>query len=292
MTKQKRERKEEKFIEKKVPVAFTPPVGKISHLHLYYQAFRTIDKQFGMTIILDIAYLLTIFGLLLLFFALLKAVLLPVATALLSILGLFTVIDPTAQMTGAAETTILQNLSAIKWFYVKATALLIATIFTFFGVTSLYKAFIWLHITKQKQTVQYLKKFVGMNMLWQALWLITAIIIFLGFTVKAAALTLTLELFAYMYFTPFFRSQLTEKHSLKQAYKETIVLGAKKFKHFAIPICLMFITVVFAWMLGVMLITIVAPFALLLFAMAFIVLATAWIRFYFYVITKKVLDTK
>ncbi len=274
---------------KKIPVHFTPPpAGKISHLHLYFDAFRSMDKPFALTLLLDGAYLLAMFGLSLCLLALLKAVFLPLATALQSILGLFSVLGTNGQMSPAVEHVLSQNFSTIKWFYFKVGVILIGGLAIFFGVNSLYKAFIWLHLMKQKMTRTYLKKFVAINMSWQALWLFLAIVVFLGFTVKPAAIALSLELFAYIYFTSFFRAQLTEKHTLKQAYQETFVLGAKKFKHFAIPICMMFITVVFAWMIGVLVISALAPFALLLFGVVFLVLATAWIRLYFTMIHKKV----
>lgn len=281
---------------KKVPVQFTPPpAGKISHLHLYIQSFKSMDKSFGMTILLDAAYLLVMFGMFLLFLTILKAVFLPVATALQSILGLFSVIGSSGQINPAVESALSQNFSTIKWFYLKVAVIVLGSIAMFFGMNSLYKAFIWFHLTKQKMQMlnnkslqQYLKKFVAINMTWQLLWLFAAILVFLSFAVKAAAIALTIVLFAYLYFTPFFRAQLTEKHTLKQAYKETFVLGAKKFQHFAIPICVMFITVVFAWMLGVLLMTLLAPAAIVFFAIIFLVLATAWIRLYFRVIHKKV----
>ena len=276
--------------QKKVPVQLTSPAsGKISHLHLYVQAFKSMDKQFGMTLLLDAAYLLVIFVFLLALLALLKAIFLPVTTALQSILGLFSVISSSGQMPASVQTVLNQNFSTIKLFYLKVALVLVASITVFFAINSFYKAGIWLHLTKQKQTLAYLKKFVAVNMTWQLLWLVLASLMFLGFTVKIAAIALTVELCAYLYFTPFFRAQLTEKHTLKQTYKETFVVGTKKFRHFAIPICLMFVTVVFSWMLGVLLVTLLAPFAIVLFAIVFLILATAWIRLYFCVIHQKVM---
>ncbi len=268
--------------------------AKLSHLHLYYEAFK-IDKQFGMTVLLDAAYLFTLFGLFLLFLGILQAVLLPLAAALQYIFGLFmasTAIGANGAMNSAMEISLSKHVSTITWFYAKFALLVIVGIAVFLGINSLYKAFIWLHITKQKHTAQYLKKFVAINMTWQALWLLAAIIIFLGFTVKAAAAGLTILLFAYLYFTAFFRALLQEKHTMKKIYKETFVFGVKKFRHFTVPICMMFITIIFSWMIGVIILTIVAPFALFIFGMAFIILAVSWMRFYFYVVTKKVLKIK
>ncbi|MBI5697255.1 MAG: hypothetical protein HZC29_01875 [Thaumarchaeota archaeon] len=182
--------------------------GKISHLHLYIQSFKSMDKPFGMTILLDAAYLLVLFGLFLLFLIVLKAVFLPVATALQSILGLFSVIGSSGQINPAVQTALSQNFSTIKWFYFKAAMIILGSVAVFFGINSLYKPFIWLHLTKQKQTTAYLKKFVAINMTWQLIWLLAAIIIFLGLTVKAATIGLILLLFTYLYLTPFFRAQL------------------------------------------------------------------------------------
>lgn len=283
--------------QKKVPVQFAlPPPGKISHLHLYFQSFKSMNKAFAMTLLLDAAYLLVMFGMFILFLVLLKVIFLPLATALQSILGLFSVLGSSGEINPAMETVLTQNVSAIKWFYVKIVLVTLFCIGSFFAVNSLYKGFIWFHLftnkTNEKHSNEkqpYLKKFIGINFLWQLLWLFFAIIIFFVFTVKAATIALTIELFMYMYFTSFFRAQITEKHTLKQVYKETFVLGVKKFRHFAIPICMMFITVVFAWMLGVFFLTLLAPFTILLFAIILLVLATAWIRLYFSVIHQKVI---
>lgn len=260
-----------------------------SHLEKYKEAIN-LDRRFWMTVIFDFAYLITIFGIFLALLAALRILFLPLATALQSITGIFFAIGSSTDITPALEMSLEQSFNTILWFYIKSAILLFGTILLFFFLASLFKAYIWMHLKKQKHTLCYLKKFVIVNMLWQLIWLVVATILFFALPANIVAILLMLELLAYMYFTPFFRALLTEKHTIMQIYKETFIIGVRKLPRFIIPISLMLITVVFGMWFLVIIINLIAPSAFLLLGLLFIFIAVSWVRFYFYLITKHVTE--
>lgn len=259
----------------------------ISHLHWYKEAVTTLDKGFAMSVIFDFAYLLTVFGLFILLMFILKAILLPVAATLQSMLGILGAMPATGEMALPLQDALTEKADTLLWFYGKLAALIIAGTAIFLGVTSFYKAFIWMHIKNLPLHKKYIFSFVSKNMTWQALWLALAIIIFFALSVNFAAAFLMIELITYLYFTPFFRALLTEKHKMKEVYKETFVLGCKKFRHFIIPIIMMGITLLFSVWLFIILVRLIVPAAMMLIGVVLIFVAVSWSRYYFYIVTKK-----
>ncbi len=241
-----------------------------------------------MSVILDFAYFMTIFGLFLLTLFILRTLLLPVTATLQSLLALITTVPATGDMSISVQTALAEQADTILWFYIKLAALLICGTLLFLGVTSLYKAFIWMHLKKLPLTKKYLFAFISKNMTWQGLWLIVALFIFFFFSVNFAAAFLILELFAYLYFTPFFRAVLSEKHTMKESYKETFVLGFKKFRHFIVPMIMIVITFMFGLWLFVILVNLILPAAILIVVFVFVFVAVSWARFYFYTIAQKI----
>ncbi len=262
----------------------------ISHLHWYKEAVTTWNKGFAMSVIFDFAYLLTVFGLFILMMIILKAILLPVAAALQSILTIFGSIPTTGEMALPVQSALTEKADTLLWFYGKLAALIIAGTAIFLAVTSFYKAFIWMHIKNLPLRNKYIFSFVSKNMTWQALWLALAIIIFFTLSVNFAAAFLMIELVAYLYFTPFFRARVTEKHKMKEIYKETFVLGCKKCRHFIVPIIMMGITLLFSLWLFIILVKLIFPAAMMLSGIVFIFVAVSWSRFYFYIVTQKIYE--
>ena len=263
----------------------------ISHLHWYKEAVTTLDKGFAMSVIFDFAYLITLFGLFILLMVILKAILLPVAAALQAMLGILGAMPTTGEIGLPIQEALTEKTDTLLWFYGKLAVLIIAGTAIFFGVTSFYKAFIWMHIKNLPLHKKYIFSFVSKNMTWQALWLALAIIIFFALSVNFAAAFLMIELVAYLYFTPFFRAVLTEKHKMKEIYKETFIVGCKKFRHFIVPIIMMGITLMFSLWLFIILIKLIAPAAIMLLGIVLIFVAVSWSRFYFYVVAKKTIWT-
>lgn len=277
-------KKREKGVVKKAAKA-----AALSHFEKYIHAATKWDKGFWMSVIFDYAYLITLYGVFTLFLVLLQATSTPLWTAIISLARILFIIGPAGELSHGLETIVDTILNSLVSSVFLLTLLFLGALFVFLAITSLYKAYIWLHLTKQKHTLAYVRKFVIWNILWQLLWLAVAVIIFLGFTPAAAAAALFLELACYLYFTAFFRSLLTEKHTMKQLWKETFVLGSKKFPHFIIPGSLMLITVVFSMWIVIILMNLIAPFALSLVGLAlFIFVAFSWVRFYFYLNQKEV----
>ncbi len=258
----------------------------ISHTDLYYQSFRW-NRHFAMAVLLDFGYFITLLLALFCFFFVLQAVLTPAAFAMQSIIGLFSTMPSSGEISKIAEQTLEQNFMTLQWFYIKGLILAISTVSLFFVITSLYKAGVWLHMTEQKHTGRYFWRFLAASFLWQLAWLLAAGIIFFIFTPEFAAFFLMLELFLYLYFTPFVRMLFTEKHAPFTIYKEAIFEGVKKFRHFIIPSALMCITVIFSvWVF--LIIAGIIPVLLLLMGPVFVFLAITWTRFYFAVVAKKV----
>ncbi|MFA6888053.1 MAG: hypothetical protein WC254_00995 [Candidatus Woesearchaeota archaeon] len=259
---------------------------QISHKELYTQSFKW-NKSFVMTLLLDFGYFITFLIMLFCFFFILQTVLTPAAFAMQSIVGLFSTMSSSGEMNTIAEQTLQQNFLTLQWFYIKGFILIICAISFLFIMTSLYKAGIWLHISEQKHTGKYLWKFLRTSFLWQLIWLIVAIIIFFVFTAQFATFFLLLELFLYLYFTPFVRLLFTEKHTILNIYKEAFITGFKKFKHFIIPFTLMTITVIFSLWIFLFIAELI-PLLLILIGPILIFLAITWVRFYFVVVAKKV----
>ena len=260
----------------------------ISHLHWYKEAVTTLDKGFAMSVIFDFAYLITVFCLFILFMVILKAILLPVAAALQAMLGILGSMPATGEIGLPVQNALTEKADTLLWFYGKLAALIIAGTAIFLGVTSFYKAFIWMHIKNLPLHNKYIFSFVSKNMTWQALWLALALLIFFALSVNFAAAFLMIELAAYLYFTPFFRAVLTEKHKMKEVYKETFVLGCKKFRHFIVPIIMMAITLLFSLWLFIILVKLIVPAAMMLIGIVLIFVAVSWSRYYFYVVTQKI----
>lgn len=256
------------------------------HFNLFKQAFHW-DKTFAMTFIFDAAYCIAVLCFFFLFVVVAHFIVAPLFPALQTILAVFTQVGSSYNPT--TDTILTTEFDVISWFYIKAAFLLIGGLAGFFAVTSCYKAMIWLHLTKQNRTITYFKKFFFMNMTWQLLWFIVAVLIFFIFDVAPAAALLTTELIAYMYFTPFFRQQLTQWHSWKKLYKETFLFGITKLRKFIIPLFLMLITFVFSLWIIFIFGSLLSPAVLSIFFLLFIVFTITWVRFYFAIVAKHVL---
>ncbi len=262
---------------------------KTAHLQWWYHSFSKLDKAFAMTLIFDGAYLLAMAGLFMLFIAILRSFALPLAASLQSFIGVYLNLSVTNGATNPAVTNAMsQSLFLFKSSLFKLGILLIASIAGFFAVTSAYKAMIWMHLKNTKLTIQYFKKFLWMNMLWQFLWFLIAVIVFFGFEVRAAAIALIIVLAGYMYFTPFFRLLLTEKQTWVALFKETFIVGAKKFRHFVVLIGVAPITFFVSAIILTIIINLIAPPTLGVGMLLLLLLTMSWVRFYFYVIAKNV----
>ncbi|MBI5002295.1 hypothetical protein HZC31_02840 [Candidatus Woesearchaeota archaeon] len=262
---------------------------KTAHLQWWYHSFSKLDKAFAMTLIFDIAYVLAIAGLFMLFIVILRTVALPLAASLQSFLGIYLNLSATNGATNPAVTNAMsQSLFLFKSSLIKLGIVLIASLAAFFAVTSAYKAMIWMHLKNIKLTITYFKKFLWMNMLWQSLWFLVAVIVFLGFEVRAAAISLIIVLAGYMYFTPFFRLLLTEKHTWIALFKETFIVGVKKFRHFVVLIGVAPITVFVCAILIIIIVNLIAPPTLGVAMLALLLITMSWVRFYFFVIAKNV----
>ncbi len=262
---------------------------KTAHLQWWLHSLTKLDKAFAMTVIFDVAYALAIIGLFMLFIAILRTIALPLAASLQSFIGIYLNLSATNGATNPAVTAAMsQSLFLFKSSLIKLGIVIIASLAAFFAVTSAYKAMIWMHLKNIKLTTTYFKKFLWMNMLWQFIWFIVAGIVFFGFEVRAAALSLIILLAGYMYFTPFFRLLLTEKHTWIALFKETFVVGAKKFRHFIVLIGVAPITVFVCAILLTILINLIAPPTLGVAMLVLLLLTMSWVRFYFYVIAKNV----
>lgn len=260
----------------------------ISHLRWYKEAITRWDKGFAMSVIFDFAYLITVFGLFILSLFILKAILLPVAGALQAMIGILGTMPATGELGLPVQEALTEKAETILWFYGKLAIFILGGAAVFLGITSIYKAFIWMHLKNLPLRKKYIFSFVCKNMTWQALWLALAIFIFLAFSVKFAAAFLMLELVAYLYFTPFFRAVLTEKHKMKEIYKETFIVGCKKSRHFIVPIIMMGITLMFSLWFFIILLKLIAPAAIMFVGIVTLFVAVSWSRFYFYIVTQKI----
>ncbi|PIN77449.1 hypothetical protein COV16_06800 [Candidatus Woesearchaeota archaeon CG10_big_fil_rev_8_21_14_0_10_34_8] len=271
--------KKKRVSKKKVEVV------KKNHFDHYIHSTK-LDKSFFMTVIFDFAYCISVFALLLCILWGVSAVLLPVASALQSITALFT----SANITPTVELTLDENFNVIKWFYLKSALLFFGGIFTLFAITATYKAFIWVHLTKQRLTTKFFVQFFKVNIIWQFLWLLLATITFFLFDVVFATYLLLTELFLYMYFTPFLRAIFTEKITIKKIFRQTFVAGVKNLPKFLIPIVLMIITVIFVMWFVAMLLQFIAPLGMFLLAIVFVFVTISWVRFYFSIVAKHLVN--
>jgi hypothetical protein len=203
-----------------------------------------------------------------------------------SIISIFTTFSY-GQLNPVIENTLMQNFATLQTFYIQLFLLVCGAIILSFLITSIYKAWIWIHITEQKHTGKYLWKFIGASVLWQIVWFIAALCIFLLFTPSWAAFFLIVECILYLYFTPFVRLLYKEKKTIMKIYKEACITAVKKFKHFIIPLAMMCITLI-AWLWVILFISAIIPFMIVLLIPLFLLFAVAWMRFYFAVVAKKI----
>jgi hypothetical protein len=264
------------------------PSKPSAHLQHYIHSFTTFDKPFWMTVIFDFAYCITIFSLTIFILWLFAFLVEPLALALQSISGIFSLVATPDQLTPGLESSLDTQFGILQTFYIQAGIAFFGSIFTLLAVTTIYKSFIWVHLTKQKLTNKYFLQFFKVNVLWQFLWLLLATATFLFLEVTLATYLLLVQLLLYMYFTPFLRSQLTAKHTLKRIYNETFVMGVKNLPQFIVPIVLIIITVTFGlWVAGVIA-QMIEPLSLVIFSMVLIFLTMSWVRFYFNIVATHV----
>lgn len=259
---------------------------KKTHFDHYLASITSFDKPFFMTVIFDYAYCISVFVVLLCLLLGVSLIVPPLAATLQSLAGIFSALSPTEEISPAMELMLGENFRVLQWFYIQAAFIFFGGVFALFAVTSTYKAFIWAHLTKQKLTWKYFRQFFMVNILWQALWLFLATLTFFGFTVTAATYLLLAELFFYMYFTPFLRALFTEKHTIKQIYKETFVHGTKKLPHFVVPVVLMIITITFVLWIVALLLQFIQLLGVMLLLVVLIFLTMSWVRFYFSIVIK------
>ncbi len=272
---------------KEVKIEKKPAIKtKKTHFDHYISAVTSFDKPFFITVIFDYAYCISVFVVLLCILWGVSLIVPPLASALQGIAGIFSALNPTEEISPAMEMMLEENFQVLQWFYAQAAFIFFGGVFALFAVTATYKAFIWVHLTKQKLTWKYFRQFFVVNILWQALWLLVATITFFGFTVTVATYLLLTELFFYMYFTPFLRALFTEKHTVKQIYKETFANGTKKLPHFIIPLVLMLITITFVLWIVALLLQFIQPLGIALLLIVLIFLTMSWVRFYFSIVTK------
>lgn len=277
-------KKKEGKIEKKPDLK-----TKKTHFDHYLASVTSFDKPFFMTVIFDYAYCISVFVVLLCLLWGVSLIVPPLAGSLQSIAGIFSAFSPTEEISPAMEIMLGENFRVLQWFYVQAAVIFFGGVFALFAVTATYKAFIWAHLTKQKLTWHYFRQFFKVNLLWQFLWLLIATLTFFGFTVTVATYLLLAELFFYMYYTPFLRALFTEKHTVKQIYKETFLHGTKKLPHFVIPVALMIITITFVLWIVALLFQFIQPLGVMLLLVVLIFLTMSWVRFYFSIVAHHII---
>jgi hypothetical protein len=262
--------------------------GKVSHFD-HYRHSVVFTKSFFMTVIYDFAYCITIFSLFMFLLWLFATMLEPAALALQHIGGIFSLLVTPDHVTPGIEATLDTQFATLQSFYIQAGLWFFGSMFILFAVTSAYKSLIWSHLTKQKFTKKYFLQFFKVNVLWQFIWLFLACIGFFLFEVNFATNFLLVELFLYMYFTPFLRSQLTAKHTIKRIYHETFIHGVKNIPHFFIAIMFMIITVTLTLWLASVLFSFVYSLSVVLFTGTFIFVTISWVRFYFSIVARHVM---
>jgi hypothetical protein len=260
----------------------------VSHMDHYIHAFSKCDRAFFMTVIFDFSYLIMFFGLGLSLLWLFALLLDPAAAAFQSISQVFSLLGSPDQLTSSAEASLEGSFNALQSFFVQAALFIVASLLLLFAVTSLYKGFIWGHLTKQKITQGFILQFVKVNVLWQALWFGVTALTFVVFDPVAATALLFVELLVYMYFTPFLRSQLTPKHTLQEIYKKTFVEGVKRIPHFIFPIIMIVVTCTFGLWIAGALFQFAGAFSVVLLLVLCVFLVMSWARFYFSIVAQHV----
>ena len=178
---------------------------------------------------------------------------------------------------------ISSQLNNFLWFIFIGIVLVALIIFI---AACTFKGLIWLKITHKKFTIDFIKKFVLLNLIWTLIWIIPIIIIALVLKKDLLAPFLVIIAPLIMHFTNIlhiFFIHTKKLSSIKRAFK----IGIKKIYLFILPYILMLIIFLIIsqsyWLYNFMPGNI--PFIIAIFVL---LVYFAWFRIYLYTIVKDI----
>ena len=181
---------------------------------------------------------------------------------------------------GLANQALATNtLSLMRWFFINASIALALTLFIIAILYTLSRGCIWLLLLNKKPSKTYFLGFFKLNLTWWLIWLIPAILTFIGLKPNFVAPILGIEFAIYIHFTTLLHRTYAEKKTLSEVYTTAFHLG-NKVHVFILPYTLAFITY---WIFFQLFRFLPQDNTKLLFASAlfFLIVFLAWFRNYF-----------
>ena len=182
----------------------------------------------------------------------------------------------------AAETAAL-----IKGFVVSVIACTLLLLVFLLIVWSFSRGIIWNMVFKKGFTFKYYRKFLLLNLLWFAAWLIPVVLIIASLKRKPSAMVLLIIFVLFCYLTALIYIIFTKNNLIWESIKEVFKLGFGKIQFFILPCIFLILT-----MAVISLILWPTHFfpqkAYLVISTVSMVLYLAWARFYIADVVKSI----
>ena len=191
---------------------------------------------------------------------------------------------------GLPQSELNALLSSLKGFLYSLLGAIILFILVLFLAICIFKGMIWLTVARKKIKLGFIMRFIVLNLVWFLLWIIPTIIIILLMRKNLIAPFLTIVMLLLWHFTNLLYIIFLDKEKIS-AIKKAFSIGIKKIYLFAVPylvLLLVFIIISFVFSplsyLPENLSAVISAIGILIY--------TAWIRIYIYLIVKNIIGTK
>lgn len=255
---------------------------------VFFKSFKEIDSRLVSIIAYDVLFLLCMVGIIYLAFFLFQH---SVAGLEETIPKLTSITDHISSAVPEVSEEVMKEINELRSFFysiiAKIAFILIGAVIAVIFLVSLFKGLIWANVLKKKFDELFYKKFLFLNLLWAALWLIFSVVVAL--LVKRVLIVhyLIAVSVLFLYFTIILCSLFDKNKKSWGMVKQAFGLGIKKFHLFIIPYLLAYIILVILYAITSP-ISLLSGNAFLAVYMILFIIFLGWFRIYFSLVVKKV----
>jgi len=175
-----------------------------------YLSSFTKPKLLGIVFVFDLLFIISIY--------LSYQIITPLLKAQAKTLGM-------VNLNQIADLTELSTIaSTLRTFFTITLTILIVYFLLITILYSLFQGLAWCKILKKKFTINYLKKFSLLNLVWFLAAIFLFIILLVGAKQKTAAILLTLLVFLFSYFSLLLAFFFTKENKIKKAFKKLLIM--------------------------------------------------------------------
>ena len=132
----------------------------------------------------------------------------------------------------------------MKDYLISIVGYTILLVIFIFLIWCLFKGYIWNLALKKKFNLKYYGKFLLLNLLWIAIWLVPLILLFILLKTKPSAKFLVIILVFLVYFTNILYILFTKNNLIMESIKNAFNLGFNKIHLFVLPYVLIILAMV------------------------------------------------